>query len=229
MIRSKTAAAAVIVGSLLASACAISEPAPTAGDQSVSNITVMQARQDERLALLDGDTTEPATGASSVVRWGGTITQVFNRADGSTVVEIVSRPLYSGGRPIHDDRSDGRFQAHIKEFLDPQIVEAGRDMTVVGTLSGRRAGMIGEAEYIFPVVSVQNYRYWKEAVVMPPNHFPHWTHYPSFGRTDPLWRDWPFNPDKRPASILATLVGSQFLTPTYLVRSILDTHLLVRH
>ncbi len=205
MIRSKTTAAAVIAGSLLASACAISQPAPTAGDQSVSNITVVQARQDERLAFLEGDVPEAAPVASSLVRWGGTITQVFNRADGTTLVEIVSRPLYSGGRPIHDDRSDGRFQAEIKEFLDPQIVVAGRDMTVVGTLSGRRMGTIGEAEYAFPVVSVQNYRYWKEAVVMPPNYFPYWTQYPSFGRTDPLWRDWPFNPDKRPRRSLPAL------------------------
>ena len=199
MIRSKTAA--IIACSLLASACDISQPAPTAGDQSVSKITVLQALQDERLALLEGDNPEPSPGALSVVRWGGTITQVSNRADGTTLVEIVSRPLYSGGRPIHDDRSDGRFQAIIKEFLDPLIVEAGRDMTVVGTLSGRRAGKIGEADYVFPVVSVQNYRYWKKAVVMPPHYYPYypyWTHYPSFGRTDPLWRDWPFNPDKRP-------------------------------
>lgn len=198
MIRSKSAIAVVIAGSLLASACALSEPAPSAGTHSISNITVVQARQDERLVMLEGDGTESVADAPAFVRWGGTITQVFNRADGTTLVEIVSRPLYSGGRPIHDDRSDGRFQAHIKEFLDPQIVQAGRDMTVVGALSGRRSGLIGEAEYIFPVVSVQNYRYWKEAVVMPPNHYPHWIHYPSFGRTDPLWRDWPFNPDKRP-------------------------------
>lgn len=198
MIRSMNAIAAVIACSLLASACAINEPAPSAGELSVSNVTVVQAREDGRLAMLEDITTEPAGGDSTIVRWGGTITQVFNRADGTTVVEIVSRPLYGGGRPIHDDRSDGRFQAHIKEFLDPGIVEAGRDMTVVGALSGRLAGRIGEAAYIFPVVSVQNYRYWKEAVVMPPNHFPYWTHYPSFGRTDPLWRDWPFNPDKRP-------------------------------
>lgn len=198
MTRLKIAAVAVIVGSLLASACAVSQPAPTAGEQSVSDITVAQARQDERLALLEGDTPEPVAGASSVVRWGGTITQVFNRADGTTVVEIVSRPLYSGGRPIHDDRSDGRFRAQIEEFLDPEIVAAGRDMTVVGTLAGRLSGTIGEASYVFPVVSVQNYRYWKEAVVMPPNQYPYWSHYPYFGRTDPLWRDWPFNPDKRP-------------------------------
>lgn len=201
MIRSKNTTA-IIAGSLLASACAISQPAPTAGELTVSNVTVVQAQQDERLALSAGNTSEPAAGALSVVRWGGTITRVLNRADGVTVVEIVSRPLYSGGRPKHDDRSDGRFLAEVSEFLDPEIVVAGRDMTVVGTLAGRRTGTIGEAEYVFPVVTVQNYKYWKQVVELPPYHFPHWNHYPYFGRTDPLWRDWPFNPDKRPRRAL---------------------------
>lgn len=205
MNRSKIAAAAVIASSFLASACVTTQPVPTAGDTSISNVTVRQAQLDERLLLIGDTSPETAPETLSVVRWGGTITRVLNRADGTTVVEIVSRPLYSGGRPIHDDRSDGRFQAQINEFLDPRIVEAGRDMTVVGSLAGRRTGKIGEASYVFPVVSVENYQYWKEAVVMPPNHFPHWSHYPSFGRTDPLWRDWPFNPDKRPRRSLPAL------------------------
>ena len=33
------------------------------------------------------------------VRWGGTIAEVRNTADGTTVLEVVSRPLRAGGRP----------------------------------------------------------------------------------------------------------------------------------
>ncbi|ASJ71268.1 Slp family lipoprotein [Granulosicoccus antarcticus] len=199
MIRSKTTVAVLVLGSWLASACAISNPAPPAEGGSVTDITVAQARDDEGLALSVDAASSPSVEAASIVRWGGTITRVLNRADNTTLVEIVSRPLYSGGRPIHDDRSDGRFLAEIDEFLDPQIVEAGRDMTVLGGLSERRVGKIGEAEYLFPVVAVQSYKYWKEMVVVPASHFPHWNRYPSYGRNDPLWRDWPFNPDSHPS------------------------------
>jgi outer membrane lipoprotein len=190
--------AVVVLCSALASACAISQPSPPAGDQVVSDITVRQAQADERLVESVTRSSQPADSALPVVRWGGTIAQVSNRADDVTVVEIVSRPLYSGGRPIHDDRTDGRFLAEINEFLDPEIVKVGRDMTVVGRLSRRQAGTVGESSYLFPVVEVDTYRYWKQVVPVQPRSFPHWNTYPYGRYYDPFWDDWPFYPRYRP-------------------------------
>lgn len=201
MIRSKNTAAVLVLGSWLVSACAISNPMPAADEHPVSDITVEQARDDERLEMSAEDTVSESAQSTATVRWGGTIAGVHNRADNTTVVEIVSRPLYTGGRPIHDDRSDGRFLAEVGEFLDPQIVEVGRDMTVLGELVERRSGKIGEADYVFPVVTVQEYKYWKEVVVVPTSHFSHWNKYPPYGRYDPLWRDWPFSTDRRPSGL----------------------------
>ncbi|MGQ7846924.1 Slp family lipoprotein [Granulosicoccus sp. 3-233] len=177
---------------IVLSACAISQPSPPAGDAPLAGITVSQAIESERLTELDQIVANPATTDEQRVRWGGSIASVMNRSDGSTLLEIVSRPLHSGGRPIHDDRSDGRFLALLDGFLDPEIVKVGRDMTVVGRLSGKAAGKVGESDYLFPVVLISDYRFWKPVVTIPPGHFSHWNRYPPFGHADPFRRDWPF-------------------------------------
>lgn len=193
MIRSTIRCAMTLLCCGLINACALSQPSPPAGDATVSSLTVAAAIDDEQLAELDsipdGDS-QRADG--TLVRWGGSIASVTNRPDGSTLVEIVSRPLYRGGRPIHDDRSYGRFLALLDEFLDPEIVTAGRDMTVLGSLTGKMLGKVGESDYVFPIVAIRDYRFWKPAATLPPGHFPHWNRYPPFGHADPFRRDWPF-------------------------------------
>lgn len=175
---------------LLSSACALTQPSPPAGDLAVSEFDVAQAIDDQRLPLLQTlDDEALADTDGELVRWGGSIAGIRNRSDGRTLLEIVSRPLHGGGRPIHDDRSSGRFLALLDEFLDPQIVSSGRDVTVLGTLVGRHEGTIGESAYVFPVVHIKDHRIWKPVVVLTPRHFPHWNRYPY---SDPFHRDWPF-------------------------------------
>jgi len=162
----------------------------------------------------DSATGEPTDGGASdtalVVRWGGTIADVRNRADGSTVLEIVSRPLRAGGRPRGGDVTDGRFLAEVDTFLDPAIVTAGREVTVVGRVAGGREGRVGEMSYRFPVVAVDDYRYWKPEP--PPAHFPHPG--PHGDPHDGFLHDWPHSvhhPHRRPrrfgggASVLGTV------------------------
>ena len=130
------------------------------------------------------------------MRWGGTITEVRNTAEGTTVLEVVSRPLRRGGRPIRDDRTDGRFLAEVDGFLDPEIVKAGRDVTVSGRLEALREGRIGESDYRFPVVAVSDYRYWKVRPRTVPVHFPH--PYPlGSAHHHPFWHGWPHRPYHR--------------------------------
>lgn len=107
------------------------------------------------------------------VRWGGTIVSVRNTADGTSVLEIVSRPLRSDGRPVRNDVTDGRFLAEVDAFLDPEIIEAGRDVTVTGELEDRREGRIGEFDYLYPVVSVDDYRYWRSLPNRSPAYLSH--------------------------------------------------------
>ena len=127
---------------------------------------------------VDGPTLSVAEARAAVpaepleVRWGGTIAAVHNTAEGTTELEIVSRPLRAGGRPRTGDTTDGRFLAEIDAFLDPEIVKSGRDVTVTGRVAGRREGKIGETPYVYPVVEVDGYRYWKPEVQQA--YFPHY-------------------------------------------------------
>lgn len=96
------------------------------------------------------------------VRWGGTIVELDNEADESTI-EIIARELRRDGRPRGDDASPGRFIAVIDGFLDPAIFTEDRDITVFGTVEGEIAGQIGERSYNYPVVRVQSYQLWRYA------------------------------------------------------------------
>lgn len=127
------------------SACVTPHPQGTVSDLAVSEVRTQ------------------APEIPQAVRWGGTITAVENRADGTSVLEIVSRPLGYGGRPVRNDQSDGRFIAEVADVLDPTIVKAGRDITVTGLVGEVRIGTIGESPYRFPVVEVDDYHYWTPA------------------------------------------------------------------
>jgi len=117
---------------------------------SVSTLTLSEARD-----------APPAV--PEAVRWGGTIVSIENKADGTSSLEIVSRPLGYAGRPVRNDQSDGRFFAEIDDVVDPSIVKAGRDITVTGLVGEVRVGTIGESPYRFPVVAVDDYHYWSPA------------------------------------------------------------------
>lgn len=100
----------------------------------------------------------------TVVRWGGVIAGVENKADGS-VVEVVSRPLSDSARPEESDATAGRFLAYIKIFIDPVVYAKGRDVTVVGRVSGVERRKIGEYDYAFPVVQASGYFLWPKRPV----------------------------------------------------------------
>ncbi len=119
------------------------------------------------------------------VRWGGTIVGVENKPD-VTVLQIVSRPLLRSGRPQHNDKTDGRFLAEIQEFLDPEIITIGRDITLVGTVGQVQQGRVGQADYRFPVLSVFDYRLWKTASEIEKSNV-----YPYYYPDDRYWHEWP--------------------------------------
>lgn len=119
------------------------------------------------------------------LRWGGTIASVVNKAE-TTVVEVVSRPLQRSGRPLHNDKTDGRFLAELQGFVDPEILSPGRDISLVGTVNRIESGQVGEADYQYPYMTVFDYRVWKTLSEIDPN-----SGYPNYFIHDRYWLDWP--------------------------------------
>ena len=76
---------------------------------------------------------QPDKFLSQQVRWGGKILNIENRKNTSRLT-IVAFPLNSYGRPENSDQSHGRFIAVIDKFLEPELYNKDREVTVTGSL-----------------------------------------------------------------------------------------------
>ena len=141
-------AVSLLMLSVLVSACA--HIPDSINSQSITEISVQAVQQNT--GSYKGQT----------VRWGGVITQVINNAD-DTWVEVLALPLSSRGKPTTNrQKSQGRFIAKVSEFIDPEIYQEGYSFTVIGILTDKIDGKIGEFKYSFPVVEVQGYHLWSK-------------------------------------------------------------------
>jgi outer membrane lipoprotein len=101
----------------------------------------------------------PERYAHGTVIWGGKVVQVKNLADHSEI-EILGYPLDSSQRPRVNDSAGGRFIAVMAGYVEPLAYPDGALVTVLGTLDGNRAGQVGEASYVFPLVKVAQAHLW---------------------------------------------------------------------
>jgi outer membrane lipoprotein len=93
------------------------------------------------------------------VIWGGRIVQVKVFSDHSEI-ELLAYPLDSSQRPKANDSGNGRFIAVMPGYVEPLDYPSGALMTVDGKLNGSRAGKVGEADYVFPLVTVAQSHVW---------------------------------------------------------------------
>ncbi len=98
--------------------------------------------------------TEQSAGNQEFV-WGGKILQTQNQ-QGSTEITILSYPLDKNQKPRLRRDSSGRFIAIYPGYLEPIDYAAGKAITVVGKLTGFRNGAVADADYAFPLLSVDN-------------------------------------------------------------------------
>lgn len=101
----------------------------------------------------------PEQFANRQVIWGGRIVSVNNLADHSEV-EILAYPLDSSQRPRANDSGNGRFIAVMPGYVEALDYPAGGLITVSGSLNGSRAGKVGQADYVFPLVQVNQSHVW---------------------------------------------------------------------
>ncbi len=119
------------------------------------------------------------------VRWGGLIVDIENKSNYS-IIEIVERPLTRYGVPKVTNKTGGRFLAKSEEFLEPENIKKGRYITVNGVLDEYQPGQIGDYEYEYPTLSINEYKVW------PANKYrPHYR-YHSFGYYGPYWWHHPY-------------------------------------
>lgn len=97
-------------------------------------------------------------GASVI--WGGEVVRVRNFSDHSEI-EMLAYPLDSAQRPVlGKDRGTGRFIAMLPGYVEPLNYPPGSPVTVRGQIDGVRSGAVGNAPYVFPLVTVQQHHLW---------------------------------------------------------------------
>ena len=133
-----------LTASLALSACA-SAPRPLQG----------------QYANLYPDDAASQSSVGTTVRWGGRIVAVDPQSQRSCF-EIVAMPLSGTGRPLQVDRSEGRFIACRAGFYDPEVFQAGREITVSGRVDGFETRTVGDFDYRYPLVAADVVYLWPE-------------------------------------------------------------------
>jgi len=117
--------------------------------------------------------------AGEHVRWGGRVVQVDPQAARSCF-KIIAFALDGAGRPLKRDQSEGRFIACREGFFDPEVFQAGREVTVAGTIEGFETRKVGEYDYRYARVSADVVYLWPERkdppeiIMHPQPFFWHW-------------------------------------------------------
>lgn len=156
----QTRALPVFILSMLTGACA-TVPAPIGGDFAPSTPADAQA---------DG----------TRVRWGGLIVATEPSASG-TCLEVLSKPLGSGGRPQEGDLAHGRFLACQGGFADPAIFAPGREVTIVGSVAGRAERRLGGFSYEVTRIDATAIHLWPRRVPVDPRCTDPWGRSPWHG------------------------------------------------
>jgi outer membrane lipoprotein len=159
----------------------------TTGDLATSQLTFAEVKA------------APESFQGQLATFGGKVLSARRLKDG-TRIEILQLPLNSSLEPISDlSKSQGRFVAVRREFLDPATIPAGTFLTVSGEVTGSITMPLDETEYTCPVVGVKNLKVWpkNEDVYSRMRPYPYMGPYPYWGPYwgpywSPYWRPWPY-------------------------------------
>jgi outer membrane lipoprotein len=83
------------------------------------------------------------------------------RMKNGTRIELLQLPLNDAQQPTPDlMKSQGRFLAIQREFLDPATIPQGTFVTVTGEITGSTTLPLDETDYTYPVIDITNFRTW---------------------------------------------------------------------
>jgi len=106
--------------------------------------------------------TEPEVSRGKLVLWGGTILHTQNLQD-NTQIEVLAYPLNGSNQPRMESQPLGRFIIQHAGFLEPTTYAQGRQLTVLGSVSGQQSGKVGETSYSYPVINDQQLHLWPQS------------------------------------------------------------------
>jgi len=150
-------------------------------------------RANREVTVVDVRTT-PDVHKGEIILWAGEIVETHNKKEG-TIIEILHKPENSSLRPRDKDVSSGRFLAKYEGYLDVAIFAPGREVTVTGRILGERKQLLGEIEYNYPLVSVEEIYLWPRKERMRGYRYPYmyWDPWPGYYYYHPYhynWRYW---------------------------------------
>lgn len=94
---------------------------------------------------------------------GGRVLTARRMKDG-TRIEVLQLPLNDSQQPTIDlTKSQGRFVAIQREFLDPATIPHGTFITVTGEITGSITLPLDETDYTYPVIDIKNLRTWVQS------------------------------------------------------------------
>ncbi|NOQ20211.1 MAG: Slp family lipoprotein [Desulfobacterales bacterium] len=105
---------------------------------------------------------------------GGYILEIQNLADKS-LIKVLQVPLGFGEKPKSKDLSEGKFIISQKGFLDPEIYNKDRRITVAGTIVGAVVEKIDD--YPQPYLKIESreiYLWPEEAYYYPAPYYDPW-------------------------------------------------------
>ena len=118
----------------------------------------------------------PKAYEGKIVIWGGEVIKTINQKDGTTLVEVLQRPLNRMERPKVTKPSGGRFLILFREYLDSFIFGEGTRITVAGEILGERLRPLGEMEYRYPLILSKEIYLWEYHFYLPSQYYP-WGHF----------------------------------------------------
>lgn len=105
---------------------------------------------------------EPGPSLGKVALWGGTILDTRNLKE-TTQIEMLAYPLDSSYRPLLEKKPLGRFIISHAGYLEATTYAQGRQLTVLGSVSGSQSGKVGESSYDYPVITGSQMHLWSQS------------------------------------------------------------------
>ena len=122
---------------------------------------------------------EPEVYKGQKVILGGYILETVNEPDRS-LLTILQAPLDHQNKPKSQDLSEGRFLVETDKFLDPEIYNKNRKVTVGGNVLEGRLQPLGSRAYRYPVIGAEELHLWSKEMryIQPFDPYHYYWHYP---------------------------------------------------